>query len=210
LAVVDGNVIRVLARVFALPDDPSEARGRERFWALASDLVPAKSPGDFNQAMMELGATVCTPHSPLCEACPLAVRCRARALGRVEELPRLQKRPATRRVRAAAAILESARGVYMERVARGPNRGMLDPPSAPGAAALRRRLTRAGFRLEDWSALGEVRHGILDRTFVVSVFRARVERVGQAPGEWLSQRRLRDAPLTARARKALALTRSNS
>jgi A/G-specific adenine glycosylase len=205
LAVVDGNVIRVLARVFALADDPGEARGRERFWALAKDLVPEKHPGDFNQAIMELGATVCTPPSPACSDCPLAARCRARELGRAAEFPRLRPRAAARRVRAAAALLESRRGFYLERVASGPNRGMLDPPSAAGESALRRRLTRAGFRLADWRALGTLRHGILDRSFVVSVFRASVAPASRARGEWLSRRRLRTAPLTARARKALAL-----
>ena len=204
LPVVDGNVIRVLARVFALADDPAEARGRERFWSLAADLVPARNPGDFNQAVMELGALVCTPRSPSCDACPLAARCRARALGRVEEFPRAAARPNVRRVRAAAALLESARGVYLERVASGPNRGMLDPPSAANQAALRRRLEREGFRLAGWREMGTLRHGILDRHFVVSVYRARVE-PPEGSGEWLSRRRLRTAPLTARARKALAL-----
>jgi A/G-specific adenine glycosylase len=204
LAVVDGNVIRVLARLFALAVAATDARGRERFWGLATDLVPAKNPGDFNQAMMELGATVCTSRSPRCEACPLAPRCRARALGRVDEFPNLPRRAAARRVRAAAALLRSRRGFYFERVASGPNRGMLDPPSASGERALRRRLARDGFRIAGWQAMGTLRHGILDRSFVVSVFRARVEPLA-AGGEWLSPRRLRDAPLTARARKALAL-----
>jgi A/G-specific adenine glycosylase len=208
LAVVDGNVIRVLARVFALRDDPGEARGRERFWSVATDLVPRKSPGDFNQAVMELGAVVCTPRSPRCDSCPLESRCRARALGRVEDFPRQKPRPASQRVRVAAALLESKLGVYLERVASGPNRGMLDPPSAPGALALRRRLGREGFRVADWEELGTLRHGILDRHFTVSVYRARVDPKpsGSARGEWLSRRRLRTAPLTARARKALALT----
>jgi hypothetical protein len=108
-------------------------------------------------------------------------------------------------VRAAAALLESRRGVYFERVAAGPNRGMLDPPSALSERALRGRLTREGFQLESWSTLGTVRHGILDRSYIVSVYRARVEPAVKAHGEWLSRRRLGDAPLTARAKKALAL-----
>lgn len=206
LAVVDGNVMRVLSRVFAMRDDPSEARGRERFWSVATDLVPAKNPGDFNQAMMELGALVCTPQSPRCDMCPLRARCRARLLGRVEEFPRLAPRPKTKRVRRAAALLESARGVYLERVATGPNRGMLDPPSAAGERALRRRLTDLGFRIHGWEEMGTLRHGILDRHFVVSVYRARVA-TPAGSGEWLSPGRLRSAPLTARAKKALALRR---
>src|SRR5262249_4212589 len=203
LAVVDGNVIRVLSRVFAVRDDASGALRRERFWALATDLVPERNPGDFNQAMMELGALVCLPTAPRCHECPLMSRCRARRLARVEDFPRRNERPVLRRVRAAAALLESARGIYLERVASGPNQGMLDPPSATGERALRRRLVADGFRLGDWRSLGTLRHGILDKNFVVSVYGARVEPV-EGGGEWLTRRRLRDAALTAPARQALA------
>ena len=210
LPVVDGNVERVLSRLFAL------AGTREAFWSLAASLVPARQPGDFNQALMELGATICVPRSPGCEACPLAARCRAKALGRVDDFPLVAPRPATRRVRVAAALLESRRGLLMERVATGPNQGMLDPPWAASEASLRRRLSRAGFALADWREIGSVRHGIMNRMFDVAVYRARVKAGGSAaspgaagspgsPREWLSRRRLRDAPLTARARKALAL-----
>jgi len=198
LPVVDGNVERVLARLFALAGD------REAFWSLAAELVPARHPGDFNQAVMELGATICTPRAPACGACPVALRCRARRLGRVDDFPVVAPRPATRQVRVAAALVESRRGIYLERVATGPNQGMLDPPWAASATTLRRRLSKAGFALTGWREAGSVRHGIMNRMFHVAVYRARSEAVG-ATGEWLTRRRLRDAPLTARARKALAL-----
>jgi A/G-specific adenine glycosylase len=80
---VDGNVRRVLARLHGLAD-PGAAELRR----LATALIPAERPGDFNQALMELGATVCTPRSPACGACPLTDWCRAQALGRQEVIPR--------------------------------------------------------------------------------------------------------------------------
>src|SRR6185503_9991928 len=92
--LVDGNVARVLARVFAVEEDVKSAAGQNRLWQLAADLVPSEAPGDFNQALMELGATLCAPAAPRCAGCPLAADCRAHREGRTDELPRL---PARRR-----------------------------------------------------------------------------------------------------------------
>ena len=94
--LVDGNVARVLARVFAIDDDVKSTRGQKAIWALAGDLMRAMpddaAPGDLNQGLMELGATVCAPRAPSCLACPLSTACRARAEGRQDELPRLPAR----------------------------------------------------------------------------------------------------------------------
>ena len=96
--LVDGNVARVLARVFAVEDDVKSGGGQRAIWALAGALMTARpaaaEPGELNQGLMELGATVCTPTSPACLTCPVAGQCRARATGRQDELPRL---PARRR-----------------------------------------------------------------------------------------------------------------
>ncbi len=93
--VVDGNVTRVLCRVFNVASDPTAARTKSRLWALAADLVPADRPGDFNQAMMELGSTVCTPADPACPRCPVSGECEAFRLGRQRSLPRTPKRKQT-------------------------------------------------------------------------------------------------------------------
>ena len=85
--LVDGNVARVLARHAGIDDDPRSAVGQRRLWAEAAALVPAERPGRFNQALMELGATICTPRSPACAICPLERDCVARREGRVDELP---------------------------------------------------------------------------------------------------------------------------
>jgi len=89
--LVDGNVARVLARVFAVDDDVKSTAGGKRIWALAAALMdglaPGADPGDLNQGLMELGATVCAPRAPSCLACPLAAACAARRDGRQDELP---------------------------------------------------------------------------------------------------------------------------
>ena len=105
--IVDGNVVRVLSRAFGLRGDPEKAPLKRALWTLARELVPAERPGDFNQALMELGATVCTPRSPICDNCPLQKRCVARAEGLVEALPELKRRDAPTPVGVAAAIVRA-------------------------------------------------------------------------------------------------------
>jgi len=82
LPALDGNVARVLSRLFALPATVREPRGARALWALAEALVPARGAGDWNQAVMELGATVCLPRAPRCEACPVRTMCLALAAAR--------------------------------------------------------------------------------------------------------------------------------
>lgn len=87
-AVVDGNVARVLARLFGISDDILSTRAKRRIAALAAQLIPRKRPGDFNQAWMDLGSMVCTPRPPPCAMCPLVGVCVAVATGRTDVLPR--------------------------------------------------------------------------------------------------------------------------
>ena len=84
---VDGNVKRVLARLFAIQDDVTRSATARRLRAIAADLVPPNRPGDFNQALMELGATLCTPTSPRCMLCPLNAECDGLARGIRDSLP---------------------------------------------------------------------------------------------------------------------------
>ena len=104
-AVLDGNVARVIARLGALRGDlrvPSTWAGLQ---SAAQQLLAQSSAGDWNQAMMELGATVCAPKSPRCGDCPVAEWCRARKLGIAGELPSARKKRATVDVTLAAAVL---------------------------------------------------------------------------------------------------------
>ncbi len=92
--ILDANAIRVLTRLFAMEGDPARGETQRRLWALAEALVSPEHPGDFNQAMMEVGATVCSPEAPACAACPVAGACLARAQGRQEDFPQTRKGPA--------------------------------------------------------------------------------------------------------------------
>lgn len=86
-AVVDGNVIRVLARYFGIEDDSRSGKTRNKIQEFANDLIDDEQPGDFNQALMELGSQVCTPSNPDCENCPVQTGCIATKMGRTDVIP---------------------------------------------------------------------------------------------------------------------------
>ena len=109
-AAIDGNIARVLARVKAIEGDLRAPQQWKRLEAAASELLAKKSPGDWNQALMELGETVCTPKSPECGACPAAQFCEARRRDLVRAIPAPRKKPAGVTQRIAAAVLLDERG----------------------------------------------------------------------------------------------------
>ncbi len=120
-AVLDGNVARVLARLDAVRGDLRRPRVWRALQARADALLDPQAPGDWNQAMMELGATLCTPQAPRCEDCPLKRWCRAYALGLVERLPAARRKAAPVRLTIAAVILLDPRGRTL--LLRGKNSG---------------------------------------------------------------------------------------
>ena len=121
--VLDGNVMRVLSRLFNIHDVLQDTATQKSLWALAEKLLPAGRPGDFNQAMMELGAMVCTPRSPECDTCPLRARCRARKAGCQAELPNKKKPKAVPHYTIVAGVIRNARGQIL--IDRRPPTGML-------------------------------------------------------------------------------------
>ncbi len=146
--LVDGNVARVLARLFSVEEDVKSAPGQKRLWQLAGELVPAGAPGDFNQGLMELGATVCTPAAPRCPDCPLAADCLARRAGRQRDLPRMPERTrdADKPVLAVAAawVERGGRILLARRAPDGLFGGLWELPQAPGRTALARALAGLG------------------------------------------------------------------
>jgi A/G-specific adenine glycosylase len=134
LAVLDGNVKRVLARLITLEQPPSVSRVHKQLAQLAQQLLPAGQgkAALHNQAMMELGARVCTPRSPSCDECPLAAPCAARAAGQAEAYPRKAPKRAVPLQQLAVAVLEDERGrlLLYERPYGGMLAGLWDLPAA--------------------------------------------------------------------------------
>ena len=117
LPVVDGNVRRVLARFHDLRGKQWLREGP--YYNLAEQLLDASAPGDWNQALMELGATICRPRKPACPACPLRRGCRARAAGRQEELPLSRRKRPTVKVTVAAAVVQKHGRILLVRREKG-------------------------------------------------------------------------------------------
>jgi A/G-specific adenine glycosylase len=120
MAVLDGNVARVIARLEAVLGDLREGGRWKTLQARADELLERKSPGDWNQAMMELGATICTPRAPQCLVCPVVKFCKARQQGLQDLIPEKRKKRATEEITLAAAVFLDARGQTL----------LLPPPSA--------------------------------------------------------------------------------
>jgi A/G-specific adenine glycosylase len=180
-AIVDGNVIRVLSRLFGLRGDPSRMPLKADLWARAEALVPEDRPGDFNQAMMELGATVCSPKTPRCAACPLAKRCVAHATGVETELPELAKRKETVAVARAACTVFRRERVLVVQVPETASRsaGMWQFPNTDvgaretaEAAAARAVREAVGLSVSALEATRVVRHSVTHHRISLEVFRA--------------------------------------
>jgi len=177
--VVDGNVKRVFSRLFAIRGGGSAASERA-YWSIAEALVRGGTPGDWNQAVMELGATVCTPRAPRCDSCPVARSCRARALGSPESFPARQKPKPVRVVPVAVLWIERrGRVLLLRRGPEGPLRGAWDLPATviasgetPGRALVRALSVRHGLRLHAGSLLLTAKHAILQTRLAIDVVEA--------------------------------------
>lgn len=121
--VLDGNVIRVLSRLRDLPDDVTEKATKEKLWQMAGTLVPDRRPGAFNQALMELGQTICLPAAPRCHLCPLAEQCLARMRGTQLERPVRPSRRKTPHFHVTAGVIWRPDGRFL--IAQRPLDGLL-------------------------------------------------------------------------------------
>lgn len=179
-AVVDGNVERVVSRLFAVTTPLPQAKTEIR--ALVERLVPASRPGDFAQAMMDLGATVCTPKRPRCMLCPLREDCTALRAGDPEFYPvRLarKERPA-RRGAAFVAVREDGAILLRKRPTSGLLGGMTEVPTTDWTARQDGESTPAAAPfLADWVACGSITHIFTHFALELAVFRAGYD--GPAP-----------------------------
>ena len=218
--IVDGNVARVLARLLDLTLDVTSPAGQRLLWSESAALVAGPSPGDLNQALMELGALVCTPGAPRCPLCPLRRQCRGLAAGVASALPVKAAKAAPREVEAVAALLSrGARVLAVRRPPRGLLGGLWELPGgelaaheAPARGLTRMLRERIGLAPRHAIRVGVVKHGFTHRTLRLHVFRAdaaagRVRLHAFDAHRWLEPAALGELPLSALAKKALGLLR---
>jgi A/G-specific adenine glycosylase len=193
LAVLDGNVARVLARLGALRGDLRAPALWQKLEATAQKLLARKTPGDWNQAMMELGATICLPKSPKCGECPVAGWCRARELGIAEQLPDTRKKRAPVQVTLAAAVLLDPRGRTLLVRQAGDDGALFSrmwqfpalETSADAGSSLARHL-REKFEVKvmdgQMARLKTARHAVTFRQIRIEPFLIRMERLPKIDG----------------------------
>ena len=197
--VLDGNVLRVLSRITAESGDLRSTGTRTRLGAQAGRLLDPARPGDFNQAMMELGATICVPKRPQCPLCPVARHCEARQQGLQHQLPILAKRGTNARTTIEVLVIER-RGKLLLRQRPAESRRLAGFWELPEPA----HLPEARVREE----IGVFRHTIVNTTYRISVMRGEVSKA-PAGFAWIGAKSLTAIPLSTTARKALACERGH-
>jgi A/G-specific adenine glycosylase len=195
LLAIDGNVERVIARHRGISAPVRSAAARRQIAAAIAARQDRRRPGDFNQALMELGAIVCLPRAPRCGLCPVAADCRARRSGRQESLPSLRRRPASVLVAARVLLAPAGRGaVLAHRIAAGAvNAGQLELVGlgalvhVADVAVFVQRLRQAFHsRFQVGDELGSVRHSITRHRVVLRVHAG--ECTWRAPHELVAAR----------------------
>ncbi len=196
-AILDGNVKRVLARVFGIEGFPGEKAVEERLWTLAESLLPERDPAAYAQGLMDLGATLCTRRKPRCGDCPVAAQCVARRQGRIDELPTTRPKRAAPQRAVTLLVLRSRGRVLLERrPPKGIWGGLLSLPELPDGK-LPRRYARA-------VELPVVRHAFTHFRLDITPLLCKVSRCNTAAnGVWLNLKKLDEAPLPAPIRKIL-------
>jgi A/G-specific adenine glycosylase len=214
LPVLEANSLRVLCRLFGRTDDPRRGPAQRWLWQTAEELLPTRRVGDFNQALMELGALICTPTAPRCKQCPLAADCVAHRLGLQAEIPAKSLAPVITEIREAAVIIRRGTDVLLVQRPESANRwaNLWEFPHGPLAegesheeTAL--RLARdAGMEATLGPELLTLRHGVTRFRITMACFEAEHVR-GEfrsdfyRQGLWLSPQRLSDYPVSAPQRR---------
>jgi A/G-specific adenine glycosylase len=201
-AALDGNIRRVLARVFNVSEAANSPAGEMILWELATRNLPKGHAGDYNQAMMDLGATICVPTKPRCPICPVRGVCEALKLGIQEERPVLKaKKTVPHHVYVAAVILRKGRVLLVRRPSNGLLGGMWEFPNGKVQGSLLRglektirRLYALDLRLSE--PLGVVRHGYSHFTAEVHVFACELKaEFDNADSHWVTVKKLDEYPM---------------
>jgi A/G-specific adenine glycosylase len=226
-AVVDGNVIRVISRLLALDQDASKGEGAKKIRETAQALLDPKRPGDFNQAVMELGASLCSPTKPSCSACPLNQHCAAFLAGKPEAYPKLPERAASQVLFKAVILAVQGKGAKTQILAQERSG---KKAAAKGQAADRLKgfwaFPELVLPMEDWTAaellsvkeakkllgkgaalagrLAKHRHNITIYDIHLLPFRFEIkEGKPKAGWEWVSVAKLKKLPLASAEKKLL-------
>lgn len=200
--ILDGNVMRVLSRLFRMKEDPKSTPGQKIFWKKSEEILPEKNCGDFNQALMELGATVCVPENPLCLICPLQSSCESKKRGDQDLFPQGKKKINYRdQILTAAVIQKGQKFLMIQRKSQGLLKGMWEFPMVEGDT----RTLLKGWPVKPIKSLSLVRHSVLDRRLKITPWLCRL--TGDLPKDlkyvWISPPEIENLPSSSMNRKIL-------
>jgi A/G-specific adenine glycosylase len=205
--ILDGNVTRVLSRLFGIAGNPRDKSVNTKLWNLAQALVsvPGVEASPLNQALMELGALICLPRQPKCAACPVRRECFARGANRVDEFPALAPRaPALRRRFIAFIVPERGRFLVRRRPAGEVNAGLWEFPNIEIPVKTRNLAALAApFSLAPGGPFLRVRHSITSSRILLEAFHATLSVPPEPPGSWKTIAEARQLPFTSAHRKVL-------
>jgi len=214
--IVEANTIRLYARLLGFDGDPFSSAGQQLLWSFAADILPAKSPGEFNQALMELGSLICTPRTPNCEACPALGLCPTQRSGLQSQIPRPKKKPVFEELREVAVVVRRQRQLLLRQCAAGERwAGLWDFPRFPYAAAddhvPAQVQSLTGVRIGVATQVATLKHGVTRYKITLECLTApavggRLLR-GQAV-RWVTLDELEHYPLSTTGRKICQLVRS--
>lgn len=200
---LDGNLKRIYARLFDVTEPVDSPKGEKLLWEIARQNLPEGRAGDFNQALMDLGAALCLPKNPRCWLCPLMDLCRARQNGTQELRPlKKPKKPVPHHVHAAGVILRRGKVLLAQRPARGLLGGMWEFPNGrveADAAGELAQVLEAGYRLkvQRKEALGVVQHAYTHFKVTVYVFQCNLLAMSAASSvlRWVAVGKLEEYPM---------------
>ena len=208
---VDGNVIRVLSRIYGIRTDALQPDTRKHIEELAASLVPEERPGDHNQAVMDLGATVCVPGPPNCDACPLSAFCDAYKTGDAADLPILPKAKPQKIIPWAVLLIRSGDRVLMRKRTEKLLQGLWCFPLLEGESSAEELLPLAAKKLRlSLSPLrdaGAARHVFTHQIWLMHIYETDAEASASAPAgyEFVPVSRLKELALPAAMNAAAAL-----
>ena len=226
--IVEANTIRLYCRLLGIEEDPRSKAVQQKLWQFAEEILPARNPGQINQALIELGSQVCKPRQPLCDACPVARHCLAKQINRVDLIPKAAKKTNYEDALEAAVVVRDQKGRILLRQRTNAERwaGMWDFPRgnlAIGSAALEPAsldLVRVSELVTNQTGakinlIGErfrIRHGVTRFRIELVCFDADLL-APLKPREdlrWVSAAQLTEIPLSVSARKLAKNLATNS
>jgi A/G-specific adenine glycosylase len=218
--ILEANTVRLYARLVAYRGIPSSSDGKRALWNVAESLVPCREPGEFNQALMELGSLVCTPREARCTICPVSGLCGAHVLGLAAQIPPPKPRPVYESVHEAAVVVRQNGKVLLRQCTAGERwAGLWDFPRVPiplinGTSVedvLREKIQeRFGTSIEIGERLATIKHGVTRFRITLDCYTARLKRtrrptITSGGLRWVAQKRLSEFPLSTTGRQIAEL-----